>query len=42
MLVTNPWVFFGIGGLIVAYVMYMIVRGRSGGRGSAPEREAEL
>ena len=40
--ITNRWVFFGIGGLIVAYVMYMIVRGRIVRRGNAPESDAEL
>ena len=24
--VTNPWVFFGVGGAIVAYLLFMMVR----------------
>jgi hypothetical protein len=39
--VTNPWVFFGIGGAIVAYLLFMMVRPRKGKRGIADE-EIEL
>jgi hypothetical protein len=42
MMVTSPWVFFGIGGLLLAYVLYMMVRGRRARPGEVPEREAEL
>ena len=30
--ITNPWVFFGIGGALVAYLLYMMVRRRKGER----------
>lgn len=35
--VTNPWVFFGIGGAIVAYLLFMMVRRRKGERGIGEE-----
>jgi hypothetical protein len=41
-LVTNPWVFFGVGGAIVAYLLYMMVRRRKGERTGIPEQEPEL
>lgn len=24
--ITNPWIFFGAGGLLVAYLLYMMAR----------------
>jgi hypothetical protein len=41
-MITSPWVFFGIGGLVVAYLLYMMVRGRKVQRANLPDREAEL
>jgi hypothetical protein len=41
-LVTDPWVFFGVGGAIVVYLLYMMIRRRRGERAGAPEREMEL
>ena len=29
-MVTDPWVFFGVGGAIVAYLLYMMIRRRQG------------
>jgi hypothetical protein len=40
--VTNPWVFFGIGGAVVAYLLYMMVRRRKGERRGVANREPEL
>jgi hypothetical protein len=40
--VTDPWVFFGVGGAVVAYLLYMMIRRRKGERGGIPEREPEL
>jgi phosphate/sulfate permease len=39
--VTNPWIFFGIGGAIVAYLLFMMVRRRMGERDNR-EEEVEL
>jgi len=39
--VTNPWVFFGIGGAVVAYLLFMMVRRRKGER-DIPEEERDL
>jgi hypothetical protein len=33
--ITNPAVFYGIGGLVVAYVLYMMVVRRKGERSEA-------
>jgi hypothetical protein len=40
--VTNPWVFFGVGGTIVAYLLYMMIHRRKGERPGAAERDREL
>jgi hypothetical protein len=40
--VTDPWVFFGVGGAIVAYLLYMMVRRRRGERADFAEKETEL
>jgi hypothetical protein len=40
--VTNPFVFFGIGGLVVAYLLYMMVRTRKGERPGSKVNEPEL
>jgi hypothetical protein len=39
--VTNPWVFFGISGPVVAYLLFMMVRRRKGER-HVTEEEHEL
>jgi hypothetical protein len=41
-MITDPWVFFGVGGAVVAYLLYMMVRRRKGDRVGAREREGEL
>jgi hypothetical protein len=40
--VTNPWVFFGVSGLVVGYVLLMMVMRRKGARSGAMERDREL
>jgi len=40
--VTDPWVFFSIGGAVVAYLLYMMIRRRKGERSGIPHREPEL
>ena len=40
--VTNPFAFYGISALFVAYLVYMMVRRRKGERPGSEEREAEL
>jgi hypothetical protein len=40
--VTDPRIFFGIAGAIVAYVLYMMIRKRKGERSGAASREIEL
>jgi hypothetical protein len=40
--VTNPWVFFGVGGMVVAYTLYMMIRRRKGERSGAADGEGDL
>jgi hypothetical protein len=40
--VNNPYVFFGVSGLVVAYLLYMMVRKRKGERPGTAVREPEL
>src|SRR5262249_25090138 len=40
--ITNPWVFFGLGGALVAYLLYTMVRRRRGERKGVRDREPEL
>jgi hypothetical protein len=40
--VTNPYVFFGVGGLLVAYLLYTMIRKRKGERPGTDVREPEL
>ncbi len=42
MQVTNPVWFFGVSGLIVAYLLYMVIRRRKGERPGTTVREPEL
>jgi hypothetical protein len=42
MQIKNPWVFFGICGAVVAYVLYMMVRRRKGERSGVGNRDGEL
>lgn len=41
-MVNNPWVFFGVSGAIVAYLLYMMIRKRKGERPGSLDREPEL
>jgi lipoprotein signal peptidase len=40
--VTDPWIFYGIAGAIVAYVLYMMIRKRKGERSGVASHELEL
>ncbi len=39
--ITNPLIFFGVAGAVVAYVLYMMIRKRKGERSGAASREIE-
>jgi hypothetical protein len=41
-IVKNPWIFYGVGGALVLYLLYMMFRRRKGERGGIREREPEL
>ncbi len=40
--VTDPWIFFGAAGAVVAYVLYMMVRKRKGERSEVAGRDLDL
>jgi hypothetical protein len=40
--ITSPWVFFGAGGALVAYLLYTMIRRRKGERAGVRDREPEL
>jgi len=40
--VTDPWIFYGIAGAIVAYVLSMMIRKRQGERSGVAGHEIEL
>ena len=40
--VTDPWVFFGVAGAVVSYLLYMMIRRRKGERSGIADREPEL
>jgi hypothetical protein len=40
--VTDPWVFFGVAGAVVSYLLYMMIRRRKGERSGIPDREPDL
>lgn len=40
--VTSPWVFFGVAGAVVAYILFMMVARRKGERGGDLRREGDL
>jgi hypothetical protein len=40
--VTDPYVFFGVAGTIVLYLLYMMIRRRKGERPGIPDRELDL
>ena len=40
--VNNPYVFFGVSGLLVGYLLYMMIRMRTGERPESAAREPEL
>jgi hypothetical protein len=40
--VTDPWIFYGIAGTVVAYVLWMMIGKRKGERSGASSGEPEL
>jgi hypothetical protein len=40
--VKDPWIFFGVAGAVVAYVLYMMIRRRKGERPGALQRDHDL
>jgi hypothetical protein len=40
--VENPWIFFGAGGAVVVYLLYMMIRPRKADRPGSRDREREL
>ena len=42
MMVKNVYIFLGAGGLVIAYLLYMMVRKRKGERPGTSVREPEL
>jgi hypothetical protein len=41
-IVKSPWIFYGVGGALVVYLLYMMFRRRKGEHGATSERELEL
>jgi hypothetical protein len=41
-MVTDPWIFFGVAGVIVAYLLYMMIRKRKGERPGSRDIEPDL
>jgi hypothetical protein len=41
-MVKDPWIFFGVAGAILAYLLYMMIRKRKGERPGSRDREPEL
>ncbi len=39
--ITSPWIFYGIAGAVVAYVLYMMLSRRKGERSQLAGRERE-
>jgi hypothetical protein len=40
--VTDPYLFFGIAGAVVSYLLYMMIRRRKDDRSSMPDHEPDL
>jgi hypothetical protein len=40
--VENPWIFFGVSGAVVGYLLYMMIRRRKGERPGVKNSEPEL
>ncbi len=40
--VTDPWIIFGVAGVVVAYLLYMMIRKRKGERPGYSDGEPEL
>ena len=40
--VTDPWIFFGVAGPLVGYLLYMMIRRRRGERAGFADRETDL
>ena len=40
--IKDPWVFFGVGGMVIVYMLYMMIRRHKGERNGGPDQEPEL
>ena len=40
--INNPYIFFSAAAIVVAYLLYMMIRRRKGERPGVPDREPEL
>jgi hypothetical protein len=40
--IKDPWVFFGVGGMVVVYVLYMMIRRHKGERAGRSGQDPEL
>ena len=40
--IKNPWYFYGPAAVVVAYLLYIMIRKRKGERRDVPNREPEL
>jgi phosphate/sulfate permease len=40
--ITNPWIFFGVAAVVVAYLLYTMIRKRTGERPGHEDREPLL
>jgi hypothetical protein len=41
-MVKDPWIFYGLAGALVAYVLYMMIRRRKGERMGVAEKDTDL
>lgn len=41
-IITSPWVFYSVGGAVVLYTLYMMIRRRKGERAGAAQGEPDL
>jgi phosphate/sulfate permease len=40
--IKNAWIFFSAAGVVIAYLLYTMIRKRKGERAGVPDREPEL
>ena len=41
-MVTDPWIFFGVAGIVMAYLIYMLIRKRKGERRGYEDNDGDL